>query len=252
MQQCPGDSCISSTATAGLTQIVGLASEAAGAALAERGAEAGNIDMHKREAENQETPSRYIPFSRPSSPPPPLCSRHTQVQWSVCAALSLFLQNPSVHLPSSPWTAPTLATLQALLQRSTNFKIRIHAAAALIQPCARADYGPEFGAILHALVSSLASLDAVDEQQTAVEQRYKPVLRDQLWGGNGASRSTSIEATDHSDTPPHDFICFTSRPEHHPADVAAACTMHLPRCGVRTLNSTSFLCSFRPLYKHFR
>ncbi|CAI7835650.1 unnamed protein product, partial [Closterium sp. NIES-53] len=195
MQQCPGDSCISSTANAGLTQIVRLASEAAGAAPAERSAEAGNIHMHRREAENQETASAQeeVEEERESSGGVAgawqervveailSCALQTnpKVQWSVCAALSLFLQNASVHLPSSRWTAPVLATLQALLQRSSNFKIRIHAAAALIQPCTRADYGPEFSAILHALVSSLASLD-VDEQQSAVEQRYKPVLRDQI------------------------------------------------------------------------
>ncbi|CAI5503955.1 unnamed protein product [Closterium sp. Naga37s-1] len=299
-QHWPVDSCGSSTADAGLTQIVRLASEeaAAGAAPAEGDAEAGGVDMHRRrrEADKQEAiAGKELQEERGSGGGVAgvwqervveailSCALQTNpkasVQWSVCAALSLLLQNPSVHLPSSPWTSPALATLQALLQRSSNFKIRIHAAAALsallqrssnfkirihaaaalLQPCARAgdiwgsptvpihsspsistfflhplpsftspshslqrqtmfrkmelvccliapilptpslfplplvfphpallslprtsDYGAEFGAILRALVSSLASLDAADQQQSAVEQRYKPVLTDQI------------------------------------------------------------------------
>ncbi|CAI5965519.1 unnamed protein product [Closterium sp. NIES-65] len=195
IQHCPADSCCSSRANAGLTQVVRLEPEAARTAPAKGGGEGGSAHMHRRrEAAKQAAASaREEVQGKESSYGVSgawqervvegilscALQSNPKVQWSVCAALSLFLQNPSVHLPSSPWTGPVLATLQALLQRSSNFKIRIHAAAALIQPCTRADYGPEFGAILHALVSSLSSLDAADEQ-SAVEQRYKPVLRDQI------------------------------------------------------------------------
>ncbi|XP_041993449.1 HEAT repeat-containing protein 6-like isoform X1 [Salvia splendens] len=69
---------------------------------------------------------------------------NVKVQWNVCHALSNLFLNKSLKLQDMDWTSSVFSILLLLLRDSSNFKIRIQAAAALAAPETINDYGKSY------------------------------------------------------------------------------------------------------------
>ncbi|XP_078446240.1 ARM repeat superfamily protein isoform X2 [Wolffia australiana] len=104
---------------------------------------------------------------------------NVKVQWNVCHALGNLFLNKSLKLQDVSWTCSVYSVLILLLRDSTNFKIRIHAAAALAVPESRADYGSSFSDILQSLEHVLESL-ASEQVQDPSSFKYRDALKNQL------------------------------------------------------------------------
>ncbi|XP_022870749.1 HEAT repeat-containing protein 6-like [Olea europaea var. sylvestris] len=59
---------------------------------------------------------------------------NVKVQWNVCHALSNLFSNKTLKLQDMNWAPSVFSILLLLLRDSSNFKIRIQAAAALAVP----------------------------------------------------------------------------------------------------------------------
>lgn len=69
---------------------------------------------------------------------------NVKVQWNVCHALSNLFFNKTLKLQDQDWAASVFSILLLLLRDSSNFKIRIQAAAALAVPETMKDYGRSY------------------------------------------------------------------------------------------------------------
>ncbi|XP_073043626.1 uncharacterized protein [Primulina eburnea] len=69
---------------------------------------------------------------------------NVKVQWNVCHALSNLFFNKTLKLQDKDWAASVFSILLLLLRDSSNFKIRIQAAAALAVPETIKDYGRSY------------------------------------------------------------------------------------------------------------
>ncbi|KAH6806622.1 hypothetical protein C2S51_031453 [Perilla frutescens var. frutescens] len=69
---------------------------------------------------------------------------NVKVQWNVCHALSNLFLNKSLKLQDMDWASSVFSILLLLLRDSSNFKIRIQAAAALAVPETINDYGKSY------------------------------------------------------------------------------------------------------------
>ncbi|GER28444.1 ARM repeat superfamily protein [Striga asiatica] len=69
---------------------------------------------------------------------------NVKVQWNVCHALSNLFCNKTLKLQDMDWAASVFSILLLLLRDSSNFKIRIQAAAALAVPGTIDDYGKSY------------------------------------------------------------------------------------------------------------
>ncbi|KAK4433593.1 HEAT repeat-containing protein 6 [Sesamum alatum] len=69
---------------------------------------------------------------------------NVKVQWNVCHALSNLFLNKTLKLQDMDWASPVFSILLLLLRDSSNFKIRIQAAAALAVPETIRDYGKSY------------------------------------------------------------------------------------------------------------
>ncbi|KZV33103.1 HEAT repeat-containing protein 6 [Dorcoceras hygrometricum] len=69
---------------------------------------------------------------------------NVKVQWNVCHALSNLFFNKTLKLQDKDWAASVFSILLLLLRDSSNFKIRIQAAAALAVPETMKDYGRSY------------------------------------------------------------------------------------------------------------
>ncbi|KAL3641854.1 hypothetical protein CASFOL_012669 [Castilleja foliolosa] len=69
---------------------------------------------------------------------------NVKVQWNVCHALSNLFFNKTLNLQDMDWSASVFSILLLLLRDSSNFKIRIQAAAALAVPETINDYGKSY------------------------------------------------------------------------------------------------------------
>ncbi|KAI3460726.1 hypothetical protein Pfo_017389 [Paulownia fortunei] len=69
---------------------------------------------------------------------------NVKVQWNVCHALSNLFFNKSLKLQDMDWASSVFSILLLLLRDSSNFKIRIQAAAALAVPETINDYGKSY------------------------------------------------------------------------------------------------------------
>ncbi|GBG68634.1 hypothetical protein CBR_g3175 [Chara braunii] len=103
---------------------------------------------------------------------------NVKVQWNVCHALGNVFRNKSIRLASMPWALSVYHILLLLLRNSANFKVRIHAAAALAVPQHREDYGGAFGDIMRSLTHALESLDSEEGNQPS-DFRYRATLVEQ-------------------------------------------------------------------------
>eukprot|EP00252_Welwitschia_mirabilis_P002111 TRINITY_DN12027_c0_g2_i2.p1 TRINITY_DN12027_c0_g2~~TRINITY_DN12027_c0_g2_i2.p1 ORF type:complete len:370 (-),score=60.50 TRINITY_DN12027_c0_g2_i2:120-1229(-) len=104
---------------------------------------------------------------------------NVKVQWNVCRALGNLFLNKSIELCEMTWTTSVYSILLLLLRDSLNFKIRIHAAAALAVPTKREDYGDLFVDILQALIHVLETLNT-DHVVSSSSLRYRQALAEQM------------------------------------------------------------------------
>ncbi|PIA35013.1 hypothetical protein AQUCO_03700336v1 [Aquilegia coerulea] len=104
---------------------------------------------------------------------------NVKVRWNVCHALSNLFLNETLKLEDMAWAPSVFSILLLLLRDSSNFKIRIHAAAALAVPSSRLDYGSSFADVVQGLEHVLETLGS--DQVTAPSSfKYRDALEKQV------------------------------------------------------------------------
>ncbi|XP_047270789.1 putative uncharacterized protein DDB_G0272456 [Capsicum annuum] len=104
---------------------------------------------------------------------------NVKVQWNVCYSLSNLFSNPSLKLENMVWASSVFSILLLLLRDSSNFKIRIQAAAALAVPATLNDYGRSFLSVLQGVQHVVESLNS-DEISSPSNLKYRLALEKQL------------------------------------------------------------------------
>lgn len=104
---------------------------------------------------------------------------NVKVQWNVCHALSNLFLNETLRLQDMDWAPSVFSILLLLLRDSSNFKIRIQAAAALSVPASILDYGRSFSDVVQGLEHILENL-GLDQISTPSSFKYRVALEKQL------------------------------------------------------------------------
>ncbi|KAK8464273.1 hypothetical protein PHAVU_011G167550 [Phaseolus vulgaris] len=104
---------------------------------------------------------------------------NVKVQWNVCHALGNLFLNETLRLQDMEWSPVLFGTLLQLLRDSSNFKIRIQAAAALAVPVSVLDYGQSFSKIVQSVEHLLENMDE-DQISGPSNFKYRVSLKKQL------------------------------------------------------------------------
>ncbi|MCL7044928.1 hypothetical protein MKW94_005147 [Papaver nudicaule] len=104
---------------------------------------------------------------------------NVKVQWNVCHALSNLFLNDTLRLEDMAWAPSVFSILLLLLRDSSNYKIRIHAAAALAVPGSMSDYGSSFSDVIQGLEHVLETLGS-DQISATSSFKYRDALEKQL------------------------------------------------------------------------
>ncbi|KAJ8562353.1 hypothetical protein K7X08_011644 [Anisodus acutangulus] len=104
---------------------------------------------------------------------------NVKVQWNVCYSLSNLFSNPTLKLENMVWASSVFSILLLLLRDSSNFKIRIQAAAALSVPATLNDYGRSFFSVVQGVQHVVESLSS-DEISSPSNLKYRLALEKQL------------------------------------------------------------------------
>ncbi|XVE64543.1 hypothetical protein DITRI_Ditri07aG0108700 [Diplodiscus trichospermus] len=104
---------------------------------------------------------------------------NVKVQWNVCHALSNLFLNNTIQLQDMDWAPSVFGILLLLLRDSSNFKIRIQAAAALAVPASALDYGKSFPDIVQGLELVVENLGS-DPVLVPSSFKYRIALEKQL------------------------------------------------------------------------
>ncbi|KAL8142683.1 hypothetical protein V2J09_015715 [Rumex salicifolius] len=104
---------------------------------------------------------------------------NVKVQWNVCHALSNLFLNGRVHLQHMGWAPSVYSVLLVLLRDSSNFKIRIQAAAALAVPSSMLDYGRSFSDVVQGVEHVVENLSS-DHSAAPSNFKYRISLEKQL------------------------------------------------------------------------
>ncbi|KAJ4711744.1 HEAT repeat-containing protein 6 [Melia azedarach] len=104
---------------------------------------------------------------------------NVKVQWNVCHALSNLFLNETLNLQEMDWAPSVFSILLLLLRDSSNFKIRIQAAAALAVPSSVSDYGKSYSDVVQGLEHILENLGA-DQISAPSNFKYRVALQKQL------------------------------------------------------------------------
>ncbi|XP_017973347.1 PREDICTED: HEAT repeat-containing protein 6 isoform X1 [Theobroma cacao] len=104
---------------------------------------------------------------------------NVKVQWNVCHALSNLFLNKTIQLQDMDWAPSVFGILLLLLRDSSNFKIRIQAAAALAVPASALDYGKSFPDIIQGLEHVVENLCS-DQISVPSSFKYRVALEKQL------------------------------------------------------------------------
>ncbi|KAJ8632521.1 hypothetical protein MRB53_025857 [Persea americana] len=104
---------------------------------------------------------------------------NVKVQWNVCHALSNLFLNETLRLQDMVWAPSVYSILLLLLRDSTNYKIRIHAAAALAVPASRVDYGSSFPDVIQGVEHILENIGS-DQVSEPSNFKYRATLEKQL------------------------------------------------------------------------
>ncbi|KAK4769164.1 hypothetical protein SAY86_027314 [Trapa natans] len=104
---------------------------------------------------------------------------NVKVQWNVCHALSNLFRNETLSLKDEDWVPSVFSILLLLLRDSSNFKIKIQAAAALAVPRSVLDYGRSFPDVVKGVEHVIENLDSY-QMSTPSSFKYRPALEKQL------------------------------------------------------------------------
>lgn len=104
---------------------------------------------------------------------------NVKVQWNVCHALSNLFLNETLRLQDMDWAPSVFSVLLLLLRDSSNFKIRIQAAAALTVPASAFDYGNSFSDVVQGLEHILENLGS-DQISAPSNFKYRVALEKQV------------------------------------------------------------------------
>lgn len=104
---------------------------------------------------------------------------NVKVQWNVCHALSNLFLNETLRLQDMDWAPSVFSVLLLLLRDSSNFKIRIQAAAALAVPASAFDYGNSFSDVVQGLEHILENLGS-DQISAPSNFKYRVALEKQV------------------------------------------------------------------------
>ncbi|KAL1559211.1 HEAT repeat-containing protein 6-like isoform X2 [Salvia divinorum] len=96
---------------------------------------------------------------------------NVKVQWNVCHALGNLFLNKSLKVKDMDWTSSVFSILLLLLRDSSNFKIRIQAAAALAAPETINEYGKSYYDVDKSAWSML--LRTLNQDQIAEPSNFK-------------------------------------------------------------------------------
>ncbi|KNA24382.1 hypothetical protein SOVF_016150 isoform B [Spinacia oleracea] len=103
---------------------------------------------------------------------------NVKVQWNVCHALSNLFLNESLRMQRMDWASSIYSILLLLLRDSSNFKIRIQAAAALTVPSTVLDYGSSFSDVVKSIQHILENVTT--DQHSTPSFKYRIALEKQL------------------------------------------------------------------------
>ncbi|KAL8253853.1 hypothetical protein R6Q59_032074 [Mikania micrantha] len=127
---------------------------------------------------------------------------NVKVRWNVCHALSSLFLNKTLKLQDTDWASSVFSILLLLLRDSSNFKIRIQAAAALAAPPTVLDYGKSYSDVVQGVQHTLENLGS-DQMFAPSSFKYRVALEKQL-------TSTMLHvlglASGSHDHPAHDFL----------------------------------------------
>ncbi|RDX65808.1 HEAT repeat-containing protein 6, partial [Mucuna pruriens] len=104
---------------------------------------------------------------------------NVKVQWNVCHALGNLFLNEALRLQDMDWSPVVFGILLQLLRDSSNFKIRIQAAAALAVPVSVQDYGLSFSEIVQSVEHVMENIDE-DQISGPSNFKYRVSLQKQL------------------------------------------------------------------------
>lgn len=104
---------------------------------------------------------------------------NVKVQWNVCHALGNLFLNETLRLQDMDWAPVVFGILLQLLHNSSNFKIRIQAAAALAVPLSVQDYGRSFPDIVRSIEHIMENIDQ-DPISGPSNFKYRVSLQKQL------------------------------------------------------------------------
>ncbi|KAL2926931.1 HEAT repeat-containing protein 6 [Bienertia sinuspersici] len=117
---------------------------------------------------------------------------NVKVQWNVCHALSNLFLNESLRMQRMDWTSSIYSILLLLLRDSSNYKIRIQAAAALAVPSTVLDYGSSFSDVVQGIQHNLENV--MTDQHSTLSFKYRIALEKQVWCLEYPRRSTVQKA----------------------------------------------------------
>ncbi|KAG5019697.1 hypothetical protein JHK87_015552 [Glycine soja] len=116
---------------------------------------------------------------------------NVKVQWNVCHALGNLFLNETLRLQDMDWTPVVFGVLLQLLRNSSNFKIRIQAAAALAVPMSMQDYGLSFSEIVQSVEHVMENID--DDQISGPSNfKYRVSLQKQRLRLSGKQSAIAV------------------------------------------------------------
>ncbi|KAM0015636.1 putative armadillo-like helical protein [Helianthus debilis subsp. tardiflorus] len=127
---------------------------------------------------------------------------NVKVRWNVCHALSNLFLNETLKLQDTDWASSVFSILLLLLRDSSNFKIRIQAAAALATPPTIFDYGKSYSDVVQGVLHTLENLGS-DQMFAPSSFKYRVALEKQLTSTMLHVLGLASESLDH---PVHDFL----------------------------------------------
>ncbi|KAG2182672.1 hypothetical protein INT44_005652, partial [Umbelopsis vinacea] len=110
-----------------------------------------------------------------------------KARWNACHAAGNILRNSNFPIGSNRWTVPFYEALLKSLRQCKNFKVRIHACAALGSSTQKSQYGTEamYLKIMNSVKECLKDIDQDLPDISFMEMRYKEQLKEQASGWFG-------------------------------------------------------------------
>jgi hypothetical protein len=88
-----------------------------------------------------------------------LTTGNSKTQWNACHAMGALFRNRTTGAAAGTWSPLVVRMLLMIMRDTRNFKIRMHAAAALAEPASRAEFGNSYPDTVSILTCALESLE---------------------------------------------------------------------------------------------